>query len=282
MTIFFSTNIPEMRAMMTFNRVSNQIATIQERITTGQRINSGKDDPTGLVIREGMRVEMKNIQAMQSYMKQADAVLETASSGMMELLEVLQGNDDNSTGLVRLLSSGVDATNVATVKGAANDILKMYDSVIGATTYNGENLLANGMSKTFQIGSNHSGTAQTITVSTANLDSPGAALLTAINAMDGITASLTTTAITNATTLINTITTELGKLGYKQQIIAQNQSLLDSRLTSVTEAEGLISNVDLATESSRLARAELLAENAMNAIMYNRSYAQFAVTSLFG
>ncbi|MDR3182412.1 MAG: hypothetical protein LBT89_05725, partial [Planctomycetaceae bacterium] len=78
------------------------------------------------------------------------------------------------------------------------------------------------------------------------------------------------------------IASAAGTLGNSQNIVAQNQKLLDSRLTSVTESEGRISNVDMATESSRLARSELLAQNAMSSITYNRSYAAFSVSSLFG
>jgi flagellin-like hook-associated protein FlgL len=78
------------------------------------------------------------------------------------------------------------------------------------------------------------------------------------------------------------ITTAMGNLGMKQQIAATNQRLLDSRLTSVTASEGRISNADVAIESSRMARAELLAQNAMSSIMYTRNYAAFAVRSLFG
>jgi flagellin-like hook-associated protein FlgL len=53
-------------------------------------------------------------------------------------------------------------------------------------------------------------------------------------------------------------------------------------LTSVTATEGRISNADIAVESSRMARAELIAQNSMNSIMYSRSFAAFSVRSLFG
>jgi flagellin-like hook-associated protein FlgL len=109
MTIWFSTNIPEMRAISTFNRVSKDISEIQERIATGQRINSGKDDPGGLIVREGLRADIKSIQATQATMAQAEAVMETASTGMLGLLEILSGdpNDASNNGLIGEMSGSM-------------------------------------------------------------------------------------------------------------------------------------------------------------------------------
>jgi flagellin-like hook-associated protein FlgL len=55
---------------------------------------------------------------------------------------------------------------------------------------------------------------------------------------------------------------------------------LDTQLEKVTEAEAEISNTDMALESSRLSRAELLAQTAMESLLYSRYFAQYLVTSL--
>jgi len=282
MTIWFSTNIPEMRAISTFKRVSTDISDIQERITTGQRINSGKDDPGGLIIREGLRADIKSIHATQANMTQAEILMDTASNGMMQLLDLLRGSETNDTTNGGLIGEMGGSMTEAQKEVVAKNFLKLYDSVIASTQYNNEKLLAlptTSATKTYQLGG-----GQTLDVIFSDLSSAttGAAddLKTEI-AKTG-TAFSSADVIDAAKTLQTAISTALGTLGGSQKIVAQNQKLLDSRLTSVSASEGRISNADIAVESSRMARAELLAQNAMNSIMYTRSYAAFSVSSLFG
>jgi len=260
MTIWFSTNIPEMRAISTFNRVSTDISEIQHRITTGQRINSGKDDPGGLIIREGLRADIKGIHSTQANMMQAENLMNTAASGISQLIEIIQGSDPNDPsggGWIRMLEDpGLSAGQKA---AAGDDFAALFASVINATKYNNEALLS-GTNKTYQLG-----------------DGTGALIvdIAAITPLGGGSDVATLTAA------LDTLSAASGELGLKQQIVGMNQKLLDSRLTSVTAAEGRISNADIAIESSRMARAELLAQNAMSSIMYTRNYAAFAVSSLF-
>jgi len=274
MTIWFSTNIPEMRAISTFNRVSTDISEIQHRITTGQRINSGKDDPGGLIIREGLRADIKNINATQAGMTQAEILMDTAASGMMQLLEILRGDpsDPNKNGLIGAMNSSLTE---AQKEEAANDYLALYDAAVATTLYNGEKLIGTGggLTKTYQLGD---GVGELeVQLSDFTKSGMGSSLEAAVATFDsqGVLAA--------AIELQEAISKAAGALGMKQQVAAQNQTLLDSRLTSVTAAEGRISNADIAVESSRMARAELLAQNAMSSIMYTRSYAAFAVSSLF-
>ena len=278
MTIWFSTNIPEMRAISTFNRVSTDISEIQHRITTGQRINSGKDDPGGLIIREGLRADIKGIQATQAGMTQAEIFTDVASGGMMQLLELLRGSDTNNPANGGLIGAMNGSMSDAQKETFAKDFLKLYDGAVNTTMYNGEKLLgtAGGLTKTYQLG----GGAGTLEVQLSDFTTASGMGTTLKGAIEATT--FDSEAVLGAAQELQTaIATALGTLGGSQSIVVMNQRLLDSRLTSVTAAEGRISNADIAIESSRMARAELLAQNAMSSIMYTRNYAAFAVSSLF-
>ena len=294
MTIWFSTNIPEMRAISTFNRVSTDISEIQQRITTGQRINSGKDDPGGLIIREGLRADIKTIHATQANMAQAETLMDIAANGMMELLKILVGSDTNNPSEGSLIGEMGSSLTETQKQAAAKDFLKLYDAVVNTTTFRGEKLIGGALVETPGTGSDPAtpaktyqlGGGQTLGLSIADLSTntpaPSSAALNLKVAIEADAADFDSTAvIAAAEALQTTIATALGTLGSSQKVVAMNQKLLDSRLTSVTAAEGRISNADIAVESSRMARAELLAQNAMSSIMYTRNYAAFAVSSLF-
>jgi len=276
-----------MRAISTFNRVSTDIGEIQHRITTGQRINSGKDDPGGLIIREGLRADIKSINATQAGMTQAEILMDSAASGMQQLIEIINGSptDPSSGGLLRMLD---DPLLTLTQKAEqVADFMRLYDSVINTTVYNGQKLIGGDLAltgKTYQLGGTDGATPPvplTMVVKIVNLSSDKVADNDLAAPATFTNEAAVASYRADVVEALGTITKAYGDLGMKQQIAATNQRLLDSRLTSVTAAEGKISNADIAIESSRMARAELLAQNAMSSIMYTRSYAAFAVSSLF-
>ncbi|MDR2116746.1 MAG: hypothetical protein LBP87_10255, partial [Planctomycetaceae bacterium] len=81
---------------------------------------------------------------------------------------------------------------------------------------------------------------------------------------------------------VNSLAKSRAQIGTSQNLLTANTNHLDNLLTTVTEAEGKISNTDTAMESSRLARNELLAQMAMTSILYSRQFAEFTASSLFG
>jgi flagellin len=141
MSIFFSVNVPDLRAVTTFNRISLNIADILHRLETGLRINYGKDDPSGLLAREIMRADIKGIQVAQKNTGQANSLLAMAETGMASISQMLIGDPANSddNGLIGLIYD--DRTTGAMKKEQINDILNMIDSVARSTSFNGKSIL---------------------------------------------------------------------------------------------------------------------------------------------
>ncbi|MDR1268707.1 MAG: flagellin, partial [Planctomycetaceae bacterium] len=140
MTIYFSTNIPEMRSVLSYNRISNEIANSTRRLETGQRINTAQDDPTGLIIRETMRADIKGIQAAQKNVSQANSMLTIAENGMNNISSLLigsPGSEDN--GLLGLIYN--NALSGGEKKSMISDILDTIDSIARSATYNGRQII---------------------------------------------------------------------------------------------------------------------------------------------
>jgi hypothetical protein len=215
-------------------------------------------------------------------MLHADSAMEFASSTMMNLLEVIRGTDPinpNAGSLIGELTTGmISAEDSLELRAAALNIMKLYDATVAGSRYDGKSILE-GYEKTFQLGG-----GQTLKAEVSDWSSDNTMVTTLVDRIKviDVDAPLTiTSAIEAAEELSTAIAKELGTLGSVHKVISQNRQLLDSRMTTMVAAEGRISNADIANESSRLARSELLAQNAMISIMYSRSYAAFAVTSLF-
>ena len=140
------TNIPELRSIINFNRISIDIAETLRRLETGQRIISGKDDPAGLFSRELMRTDIRGIQAAQKNAMMANEFLSTAESGLANVSRMLIGdiNNRDDNGLIGLI---YDTTLPADMKKQQiNDILNMIDGTIRSTTYNGKQIFDGSMS----------------------------------------------------------------------------------------------------------------------------------------
>jgi len=223
-------------------------------------------------------------------MNQAQIMTDIASNGMMSLLELIGGSDTsdpNSGGLIGALTGSMTDTQV---DAFAEKFMDLYNSVVSSTRYGGGSLLDGGTNatRTFRLGGDDGAAtnpaALTLTVTIPNLSSGASGAAEALSNLitAGITDANRDDVLAAAEALQTVIAGHVGTLGGNQSIVAMNQRLLDSRLTTLTAAEGRISNTDIALESSRMARAELLAQNAMNSIMYNRRFAAFSVGSLFG
>jgi flagellin len=83
------------------------------------------------------------------------------------------------------------------------------------------------------------------------------------------------------TEAVDKVAVQRGTIGAVQRsVIESNAKNLDFQLERTSEAEALISNADMALESSRLQRAEILAQSAMSAILYARRFEQFIISAL--
>jgi flagellin-like hook-associated protein FlgL len=80
---------------------------------------------------------------------------------------------------------------------------------------------------------------------------------------------------------INMVAKQRGTIGTVQKYVLESSARnLDTQLEKTMEVEGLISNVDMALESARLSRAELLAQSAMSAILHSRNLGQYMFSLL--
>ncbi|MDR3233145.1 MAG: hypothetical protein LBT46_05710 [Planctomycetaceae bacterium] len=137
----YPVNLPELQAIIQFNRMSLKIAGIIQRLETGERINSGKDDPAGLLIRDIMRRDIRGIQAAQKNTSAANELLSTADAAMANVAELLIGdiNDPSNNGLIGLIWD--DSIPAAMKQEQINNILNMVNVIAGTTAYGGKRLL---------------------------------------------------------------------------------------------------------------------------------------------
>lgn len=170
MNLYINTNIPEMRSMFSFNRVSNNISEIVRRLETGERILSGKDDPAGLISRETMRLDITGIKAAQKTTSAANEFLATAENGLASISRLLIGdiNNRDDNGLIGLIYDTTLPTDMK--QRQINDILNLIDTTVRATNYNGKRMLDGSLN--YRLSGVDSGKLSNVAVSKATFNSP--------------------------------------------------------------------------------------------------------------
>ena len=141
-----NTNIPSIIAQRIYGKQNDALTLSLERLSTGMRINKGKDDPAGLIASERMRAEMVAIQAAQRNITRAIQVVAVAESGLNEISEMMQDLEE----LVDLTSN---ETAITDDERRANQleidaILESIDRIANSTELQGKRLLNGDMAYT--------------------------------------------------------------------------------------------------------------------------------------
>ena len=134
-----NTNVPSMLAQRVLGVQNRALTTSLERLSTGLRINRGKDDPAGLIASENLRAGMNAITAAIKNAQRAEQVINVAEGGLQEIsnllvdLQALIGQSANEAGISK---EEKDANQLQ-----INSILQTIDRLAGSASFQGIKLL---------------------------------------------------------------------------------------------------------------------------------------------
>ncbi len=134
-----NTNVQSLIAQRVLGNNNNGLNRSLERLSTGLRINRGKDDPAGLIASENLRSELKATNTAISNSERADQVVNIAEGGLQEVSNLL-------TDLQGLITASASEAGLSDAEKQANQlqidsILQTIDRVSGATSFQGIKLL---------------------------------------------------------------------------------------------------------------------------------------------
>jgi len=169
MSQIINTNINSLNAQRNLNRSQSALQTSIQRLSSGLRINSAKDDAAGLAISErfttqirGLNQAIRNANDGISFAQTAEGALSTAGDALQRIRElaVQSANDTNS-------SSDRQALN-----NEAQQLIAEVNRIANSTQFNGQNILDGSLSNlVFQVGAN-----QNQTISVTGVDARGSQL----------------------------------------------------------------------------------------------------------
>ncbi len=134
-----NTNIQSMIAQRVLGQNNKSLNQSLERLSTGYKINRGKDDPAGLIASENLRSELKSTNAAITNADRADQVVNIAEGGLQEVSGLLTDLQGLVTGTAS--KAGLSASEKAANQLQVDSILQTIDRISSATSFQGVKLL---------------------------------------------------------------------------------------------------------------------------------------------
>jgi flagellin len=257
MPLTINTNIASLNAQRNLNSSQGSLATSMQRLSSGLRVNSAKDDAAGLAIAERMNTQVRGMNVAVRNANDGISMAQTADGALAQVTNALQ----------RMRELAVQARNATNSSSDKDSLDKEFGQlqqeitrVLGGTTFNGKHILGvDATAMTFQIGANTTAD-DTITISTSNMTTD--AKITAVTTGATIGATATGGAID---TVINNIDTALDEVNDTRATYGATQSRFDSIIADLqtgvenqSAARSRIMDADFAAETANLSRAQVL------------------------
>ena len=158
-----NTNVQSLNAQRNLNTSGSSLATSLQRLSSGLRINSAKDDAAGLAISERFTSQIRGLDQARRNANDGISLSQTAEGALQSSGDILQR-------IRELAVQSANATNSASDRQALNDevnqLTQELDRIAKTTEFNGQKLMDGSFtSATFQVGAN---AGQSITATTAN------------------------------------------------------------------------------------------------------------------
>jgi flagellin len=278
-----ATNISALRATAANSMASNALSTSMERLSTGKRINSAADDSAGLAISASMTSQIRGMAQGIRNANDGISMAQTAEGALDEVNNMLQRMRELKVQSSNDSYQASDKTNIQNEQAA---LAVQINSVVSNTTFNGKSLFNAAAATGFNIQTG-AGANDAITLkSTDFTKATGSAALVAVTGGGGETAANAATAAAAATltqydAAITAVATARAGLGATQNQIQSAVNNTTSTMTNLSEARSRIQDTDFSTETTALAKAQILAQ-ASTAMLSQANQSQQGVMKLLG
>ena len=252
-----NTNIMSLNAQRNLSATQSALATSVQRLSTGLRVNSAKDDAAGLAIAERMNTQVRGMNVAIRNANDAISLSQTAEGALSKINDMGQRMRELAVQSANATNNDSDRKNLdAEYQALAEEIKR---NLAGAA-FNGTKLFAAAAALTFQVGANAASTDQ-ITINTENL--VGETKITAVignnTKPDGIAtvtaASAALGKLDDMLALVNSKRAEFGATQNRFEAVIQT---LQVSAENQTAARSRIMDADFASETAALTRAQVL------------------------
>ncbi|HCP55795.1 MAG TPA: Lateral flagellin [Pseudomonas sp.] len=263
MALSIHTNYSALTTNTALNKSNSSLATNQQRLGTGLRINSAADDAAGLQIATRLNAQSRGMSVAMRNVGDATSMLQTAEGAFSEVTDILQRMKDLSTQAANDTNGVSDRTSL---KSEYDELGKELVNIVNNTKYAGEALFAAGgkfsAAVNFQIGAS---AAEKLTMDvTADMTALRTELTTTVQAGTMDTAANAGTTITALETALNNVGSMRAKFGANINRLNLTSNNLANMKDNTDMAKGRIMDADFAIESANMSKNSMLMQSGIS------------------
>jgi len=279
MGLTINTNVNALNIQRNLNLTNNKVSDSLKRLSTGLRINSAKDDASGLATANAFKAKISSMKVASQNASEAQSMLQTADGAYSKIHDILIRMKDLATQAASGQTEGLN-----TINAEFEALQEEIDRIAGSTTY-GNTTLVNGTSAstngiTFQIGATNAGNNQLNLKFDAALTSNLGVSKTTNKVSIASTASARS-AMTAIDTALTSINASMGKVGAYQNRLQYTIENLAISIENFSASESAIRDVDMAYEVTQFTKNQILQQTGM-AMLAQANMAPQQVLQLLG
>ena len=268
-----NTNIGALRAANASNKADKMLGSAMERLSTGKRINSAKDDAAGLAIATTMTSQVRGMNQAIRNANDGIALAQTADGALNEVTNMLQRVRELS---IQSKSGTYQQSDRDNLQAEVSQLTSQIDDILSNTKFNGVTLFSKtsgtDVTVTIQAGD---ASANTIDLTVKGID--GTKIdASALDVSSAANAGTTIGNVDSALTIINTTRASLGASQSRLDSVINN---LSNNVTNLSDARSRIEDADYSAETTALAKAQIISQ-ASTAMLSQANQSQQNVLSL--
>jgi flagellin len=241
-----------------------------ERLASGLRINSAKDDAAGLAVRELMRADIAVLQQGARNAQDGISLVQVAEGGMQTINDLLVRMKQ----LAEQAGTGTYSSAQRTIMdNEFDELANEIERISGSAKFNGVSLLN---SATGSVSVVFGSSTDTVTIDTADVTKSGLSIDT-LNIGTAASAQAALTAIDSA---IATANTTRATFGAKMNRLENTVNVIGVQVENLQASESRVSDVDVATEMAKMTRTQVLAQAGVAMLAQANIVPQMALSLL--
>jgi flagellin len=243
------TNVGAMQALQSINTTNRNLATTQNRISTGLRVSNAKDDSSSWAIATAMRGDVSGFKAISENLALSTSSISVARTGAETVTDLL---NKIKAKVVQANGTGVDT---AKIQDDVDQLLSQIDSVANAAEFNGTNFIKATPDSANLLASmdRSSGTLTVQTIAVTGSDLTTAATGLNITGLDVTSA----TALSDIETAISTSSAAAAQFGSVQNRLEIQSDFVTALADALTVGVGSLVDANMQEEAARLSALQV-------------------------
>jgi flagellin len=260
MALVVNTNMNALMIENTLANTNNNVSASLQKLSSGLRINSAKDDPAGQAIGNAFAASIASMNVASQNANEAQSMLQTADGAYTQINDILVQMKSLAT---EAASGQQTPANLTSLNGEFMKLQNEIDKIAQSTQYGTTNLVdgsttaTNGI--TFQVGASNLVSNQIVVTFNGATTGCLAVASTTVGIGSLVCAQAAMMSIDTALTSINAF---MGDVGAFQNQLQYTVSNLTTSIQNYTSSESTIMDVDMASEVSNLTKNEILQQSA--------------------